>query len=206
MVNSHNLCFFEGRIAKDPEYTTVNTSNGQVEKVSFTLAVDRKLTSQQRQASRNGDQSIVTTDFVRCSLIGNAVPTFKQYCPKGKAITVSCTYATYQSTNNQTGQTQYGHIFNVEDFSFAVADAKNMVGGNNNQQQNNNNYGNGNNYNQNGNYGNGNNYNNQNNNNYGNGNNYNQNGNNYNNYNGNNQQNNGGDFQMFDNSNSASPF
>ena len=179
MVNSHNLCFFEGRIAKDPEYTTVNTSNGQMEKVSFTLAVDRKLTSQQRQASRNGDQSIVTTDFVRCSLIGNAVSTFKQYCPKGKALTVSCTYATYQSTNNQTGQTQYGHIFNVEDFSFAVADAKNMVGGNNNQQ--NNNYGNGNNYN-------------------------NQNGNNYNNYNGNNQQNNGGDFQMFDNSNSASPF
>ena len=177
-----------------------------MEKVSFTLAVDRKLNSQQRQASRNGDQSIVTTDFVRCSLIGNAVPTFKQYCPKGKAITVSCTYATYQSTNNQTGQTQYGHIFNVEDFSFAVADAKNMAGGNNNQQQNNNNYGNGNNYNQNGNYGNGNNYNNQNNNNYGNGNNYNQNGNNYNNYNGNNQQNNGGDFQMFDNSNSASPF
>ena len=141
MVNSHNLCMFEGRITQDPEYTQVQTANGSMEKVTFSIAVDRKLTAQQRQAAKNGDQSVVTSDFVRCSLIGNAVNTFKQYCPKGKAITVACTYATYKSTNQQTGQTQYGHIFNVEDFSFTVADAKNMVqnGANNGggfQQQN----------------------------------------------------------------------
>lgn len=197
MVNSHNLCMFEGRITQDPEYTQVQTANGAMDKVTFSIAVDRKLTSQQRQASKNGDQSIVTSDFVRCSLIGNAVNTFKQYCPKGKAITVTCTYATYKSTNQQTGQTQYGHIFNVEDFSFTVADAKNMGQGGGQPQMNGNNNG----YNQ-GNY--------QQNNGYGQQNNgYGQPNNGY----GQPQQQNfmnapqpQGNFEMFDNSNSASPF
>jgi len=199
MLNAHNLCVFEGRIIKDPEYTSVQTSNGQMEKATFTIAVDRNLSTQQRQAAKNGDQSVVTSDFVRCSITGNAVNTFKQYCPKGKAITVACTYATFSFTDRNSGQTQYGHIFNVESFSFTVADAKNMNQAD--QNQGNNNYGN-NNYN-NGNYGNGNgNYNN----NYGN-NNGNYGSNNYGNNGGGNYNNNdNGNFQMFDSSNSASPF
>ena len=52
MLNAHNLCVFEGRIIKDPEYTSIQTSNGQMEKATFTIAVDRNLSTQQRQAAR----------------------------------------------------------------------------------------------------------------------------------------------------------
>lgn len=192
MVNSHNLCIFEGRIIKDPEYTQVQTVNGPMDKATFTIAVDKAMSAKQRQAAQN-DPNAQTADFINCSLIGNAVNTFKQYCPKGKAITVTTSYSTYKYTNNQTGQTQYGHNFNVEDFKFTVADAKNMAqngtGNNNGGYQQNNGYGQ-NNYNNNGGYQQNNGYGQQQNNNFMNA----------------PQAQNNGNFEMFDNSNSASPF
>lgn len=139
MVNSHNLCIFEGRISSDPKYQTINSQNGAFEKATFSIAVDRQLTVQQKQAAKN-NPNIQTADFVNCSITGKAVEVFKKYCLKGKAITVACTFQTYSYTDQQTGQKKYGYNFNVENFNFTIADAKGLQqnGGNNGGFQQNN--------------------------------------------------------------------
>lgn len=126
MVNTSNLCIFEGRVAKDPEFTQINGQNGPIDKVVFDLAVDRGMNSQQKQNAQANQQQ--TADFIHCSMIGAQVNAFKQWCPKGKAIKVLCHYTQYTYTNKQTGQTQYGHQFDVDNFGFVTADAKNMGG------------------------------------------------------------------------------
>lgn len=139
MVNLHNLCIFEGRISSDPKYQTINSQNGAFEKATFSIAVNRQLTAQQRQAAKN-NPDIQTADFVNCSITGKAVEVFKQYCPKGKAIIVACTFQTYSYTDQQTGQKKYGYNFNVENFNFTIADAKGLQQNNGNNggfQQNN---------------------------------------------------------------------
>jgi single-strand DNA-binding protein len=194
MVNTNNLCVFEGRVAKDPQFSQINGQNGPIDKVVFDLAVDRGMSAQQRQNAQANQQQ--TADFIHCSMIGNQVNAFRQYCPKGKAVKVLCHYTQYTYTDKQTGQTQYGHQFDVDNFGFTTADAKALGDGNNGggYQQNNG-------YNQNngGNYG-------QNNGNYG--------GQPNNNYGNNKPQNNGGfmnapqpqsNFEMFSD-NPASPF
>lgn len=142
MVNSHNLCIFEGRISSDPKYQTINGQNingqnGAFEKATFSIAVDRQLTVQQKQAAKN-NPNIQTADFVNCSITGKAVEVFKKYCLKGKAITVACTFQTYSYTDQQTGQKKYRYNFNVENFNFTIADAKGLQqnGGNNNDGNN----------------------------------------------------------------------
>lgn len=151
MVNSANLCIFEGRIAKDIEYSSFNVADGQggqrtVEKARFSIAVDRILTQSERQKVKNGDTSIKTADFLPMEMVGGGVSVLKQYFFKGKGIRVVCHYATWQSQNQQSGQTVYGHTFEVDDFGFCIQDPKNGTGnngGNNVQQQpsNNGNYG-----------------------------------------------------------------
>lgn len=142
MINTSNLCMFEGRVAKDPQFSQVNGQNGPIEKVVFTLAVDRGMSSAQKQNAQNSQQA--TADFINCEMIGNQVNAFRQYCPKGKAIKIVCRYEQYQYQNQQTGQTQYGHRFNVDNFGFVVQDAKNMTqnggGGNTGGFQQNNGY------------------------------------------------------------------
>jgi single-strand DNA-binding protein len=138
MVNTNNVCMFEGRVAKDPQFSQVNGQNGPIEKVTFDLAVDRGMSSNQRQNAQANQQP--TADFIHCSMIGNQVNAFKQYCPKGKSIKVLCHYTQYSYTDKQTGQTQYGHQFDVDNFGFTVSDAKslNNSGNNNNYTPNNN--------------------------------------------------------------------
>lgn len=193
MVNTSNLCMFEGRVAKDPQFSQINGQNGPIDKVIFDLAVDRNMNAQQKQNAQANQQP--TADFIHCSMIGNQVNAFKQYCPKGKAVKVLCHYSQYTYTDKQTGQTQYSHQFDVDNFGFTVADAKAL---------NNNNGNNGGGYQQNNGYGQNNGYN-QNNNNYG--------GQSNNSYGNNQQQNNGfmnapqpqSNFEMFSD-NPASPF
>lgn len=140
MINPANLCVFEGRISRDPQYSTVTFGTEQVEKALFHIAVDRVLSSQQRQKVKNGDQSIKTTDFIPCSLLGAQVAVLRQYFPKGKSIRIIGHYTEYQSVDRQTGQTKYGHMFEVDNISFTVPDSKNLQGGganNGDYQQNN---------------------------------------------------------------------
>lgn len=128
MINPANLCIFEGRISRDPQYSTVNFGNEQVEKALFSIAVDRTLSAQQRQKVKNGDQSIKTADFIPCSLLGAQVATLRQYFPKGKAIRVMGHYTEYQTMDQQSGQAKYGHTFEIDNISFTVADSKNLQG------------------------------------------------------------------------------
>ena len=129
MINPANICIFEGRITRDPQVSSIQMGQDSVEKALFTIAVDRALSSAQRQKVKNGDKSIKTTDFIPCSLLGAQVATLKQYFPVGKAIRVMGHYTEYQTTDNQTGQTKYGHIFEVDNISFTVQDPKNSQNG-----------------------------------------------------------------------------
>lgn len=129
MINPANLCIFEGRVSRDPQYSTVQMGQESVEKALFSIAVDRALSSAQRQKVKNGDQTIKTADFIPCSLLGAQVATLRQYFPKGKAIRVMGHYTEYQTTDNQTGQTKYGHMFEIDNISFTVADSKNLQQG-----------------------------------------------------------------------------
>lgn len=126
MINPANICIFEGRITRDPQCSTVQMGQDSVEKALFTIAVDRALSSAQRQKAKNGDKSVKTVDFIPCSLLGAQVATLRQYFPVGKSIRVMGHYTEYQTTDNQTGQTKYGHIFEVDNISFAVQDSKNL--------------------------------------------------------------------------------
>ena len=136
MVNTSNLCMFEGRIARDPQYSTIQINNETVEKALFSIAVDRALSANQRQKAKN-DPNIQTADFIPCSLLGGAVATLRNYFPQGKAIRVVGRYTTYSSTDQQTGQKKYGHIFEIDSIGFATQDSKNVQ----QQQQNNQNNG-----------------------------------------------------------------
>ena len=146
MFNLANCCFFEGRISRDPQFSQVQMGIGQngqpnmVDKALFSIAVDRALSSQQRQKAKNGDQSIKTVDFIPCSLIGAQVATLRQYFPKGKAIKVVGHYTEYQTTDQQTGQTKYGHIFEIDNIGFTIADSKNIQNGGGQVQNNNRGY------------------------------------------------------------------
>ena len=135
MINPSNMCMFEGRIVRDPQCSNVKIGQDNVEKALFTIAVDRALSSTQRQKVKNGDQSVKTTDFIPCSLLGGQVATLKQYFPVGKAIKVVGRYTEYQTKDHQTGQTKYGHIFEIDNIAFTTQDSRNLQ--QNNTQQNN---------------------------------------------------------------------
>lgn len=126
MLNPSNLCMFEGRMTREPQYSNVQFGQETVEKALFTIAVDRALSSAQRQKVKNGDKTIKTADFIPCSLLGGQVATLRQYFPVGKAIKVVGHYTEYQTTDNQTGQTKYGHIFEIDNISFTTQDSKNL--------------------------------------------------------------------------------
>lgn len=137
MTNSANLCIFEGRMVREPQYSNVQIGQDNVEKALFTIAVDRVLSANQRQKVKAGDQSIKTADFIPCSLLGAQVATLRQYFPVGKAIRVMGRYTEYQTVDQQTGQKKYGHMFELDNISFTIQDSKNLQnnGGNNGGQQ-----------------------------------------------------------------------
>lgn len=123
MINSANICIFEGRLSRDPQYSSFQGQNGPVQKALFTIAVDRALSSDMRQRAKN-DSSIRTADFVPCSLIGKQVETLQKYFSKGKGIRVVGHYQEYQTKDQQTGETKYGHNFEVDTIGFCIQDPK----------------------------------------------------------------------------------
>lgn len=135
MINSANMCIFEGRISREPQYSTIQIGTDNVQKALFSVAVDRALSSAQRQKARNGDQSIKTCDFIPCSLLGAKVDTLRQYFPVGKAIRIIGHYTEYQTKDNQTGQTKYGHMFEIDEIGFPTQDSKNLQQNQNNGGQ-----------------------------------------------------------------------
>lgn len=128
MLGTSNICIFQGRICNDPQYSsqTMNGQNGpyQMEKALFKIAVDRPLSSAQRQKAKT-DNSIKTADFVPVSLSGAQVATLRQYFYKGKGIQVIGHYEEYTTKDHQTGETKYGHTFVAEHIGFCIQDPKN---------------------------------------------------------------------------------
>ena len=65
MLNTSNICIFEGRVVADPtmEVINYNTNQGQkqMKKAKFTLAVDKNLGSKQKQDYKNNGKP--TSDF-----------------------------------------------------------------------------------------------------------------------------------------------
>ena len=147
MINVNNLCTFEGRIVKDPQISTQGQGQNSYTKALFTLAIDRKLTKEQREAKKNGVEGVYS-DFVPFVANGTLADVIKNYFVKGKPIKVIATYQSYQ-TKDQSGNVKYGHIFKVEDLGFVTKDTTDGQGGgntgggnNNNGNRNNNNGGN----------------------------------------------------------------
>lgn len=137
IVNGNNLCIFEGRLVRDPQISSVQINGQNVDKALFTIAVERALSSNQRQKAKT-DSSVKTVDFVPCSLLGAGVSVLSNFFSQGKAIKVVGHYTEWQSTDPQTGQKKYGHIFEVDTINFVVQDSKNSQqnsgNANNNQQ------------------------------------------------------------------------
>jgi single-strand DNA-binding protein len=149
MANASNKCHFVGRVVKDPDISTVQGGpNGSFEKARFSIAVNRSLSTQQRQAVKNGDTSIKTCDFVDCEAIGNVVTNLiKPYIIKGKAVVVVAHYEQFEYQDKNSGEKKYGHKFIVDDIDFATQDSKDVAnnnngGGNGNYNGGNNNYNN----------------------------------------------------------------
>lgn len=128
MLGTNNVCIFQGRISNDPQYSsrTIQGQNGpyQLESALFKIAVDRPLSSAQRQKAKQ-DNSIKTADFIPISLSGAQVATLKQYFYKGKGIQVIGHYEEYTTKDPQTGETKYGHTFVAEHIGFCIQDPKN---------------------------------------------------------------------------------
>ena len=129
MRNLKNNCTFEGRIY-DPKFSTVKMNGDDVDKVFFKLIVPKQLSKEQRDKAKN-DSSIETSTFVPMSAIGSSAKFIKDWFPAGKAALISASYETYKKTNNQSGEKEYGHIFNVDAVEFVSSDSKNVSDNNN---------------------------------------------------------------------------
>lgn len=137
MRNLKNDCIFEGRIY-DPKFSTMNINGKDVDKVFFKLIVPKQLSKEQRDKAKN-DSSIETSTFVPMSALGAPAKFIKDYFPAGKAALISASYETYKKTNNQSGEKEYGHIFNVNDVEFVSTDSKNLGENNNSSNSSSNN-------------------------------------------------------------------
>ena len=122
MLNSSNLCVFEGRMIEDPKMSQVswNGKNGTqtVSKAEFKVAIDRKMTKEQKQAAQNAGKP--TADFPRFVVMGPKADFVQKWLGKGKPCRVVGSFET--QTWMKDGVKQYGWNFTVEDISFTVSD------------------------------------------------------------------------------------
>lgn len=145
MLNGSNLCIFEGIMVKDPEFETIGKGNNAFTKAKFTIAVRRKLTKDQRDAKKKGDD-IVDADFPRFVALGGQADAIQTcvdngHLGKSKPIRVIASYENFSWTD-KNGDAQYGHDFKIEEWSFVTQESQgggNSGGGNRPNKNNNNN-------------------------------------------------------------------
>lgn len=116
MINVNNLCTFEGRIVNDPQISIQGQGRDSYTKALFTLAIDRKLTKEQREAKKNRVEGpyIDLVSFVANGAIADII---KNYFGKGKPIKVIASYQSFEFKDNN-GDIKYDHIFKVEDLGY----------------------------------------------------------------------------------------
>ena len=102
-MNTVNLI---GRLTKDPEEATIKSKDGDLLKVSFTLAVDR-----------NKDEA----DFIRCYAFGKTAETIADYTGKGVRIGVTGHIRTGSYEDKETKKTVFTTDVIVDRFDFADA-------------------------------------------------------------------------------------
>lgn len=86
-----------GRLTKDPELRTINTSFGTNTTTNFTVAVNRQNTNQ------NGERE---TDFISCVIWGKQAENLCKYCTKGSQVGVQGRIQT-RNYQNKDGVTVY---------------------------------------------------------------------------------------------------
>lgn len=102
-MNTVNLI---GRLTKDPEEATIKSKDGDLLKVSFTLAVDR-----------NKDEA----DFIRCYAFGKTAETIADYTGKGVRVGVTGHIRTGSYEDKETKKTIFTTDVIVDRFDFADA-------------------------------------------------------------------------------------
>ena len=120
IISPSNVTVVLGRICNDIKVETRNGANGSFNKATFTIAVPRQLTADQKQRKQNGE-NIQDADFLPCSAIGSTADFISKYFVKGKPISALLSYNSY-SKQNQDGTTSYGGNFNVVAVDFVPKD------------------------------------------------------------------------------------
>lgn len=107
-----NVVSIIGRITKDPE---VRYTTSRMAVLRFTVAVDRNMTREKREAAMNAGTP--TADFIGCMAFGNTAETIGKYFTKGKKIGLVGHIQTGKY-ENQNGQTIYTTDVIVDRFDF----------------------------------------------------------------------------------------
>lgn len=137
-LNTNNLCIFEGRIATDLTVKTIQAGNNSFNKVSFSLALDKGLTSAKKAEYKNSGKP--TADFAWIVATGPKGDFINKYFSKGDAIKIIAAFQTYsvEDKENQGKNKTMSH-FEVVDATFCLGkggDFTNNNGGNKNNGNN----------------------------------------------------------------------
>ena len=106
-----NKVILMGRLTRDPDVRYSNGANGQMAVARYTLAVDR------RRSSNNGDGE-QTADFISCVAFGKSGEFAEKYLHRGTKIAVSGRIQTGSYTNKD-GVKVYTTDVVVDDQEFA---------------------------------------------------------------------------------------
>lgn len=109
-----NHVILAGRLTKDPELVTINTTKGPKLKAAFTLAVQRDYKNTQGQYE---------SDFIRCDVWGKTAEVVAKYLKKGYPAVVSGPWRTSQYTDKD-GKTVYSSNLMVDHFEFSIQNPK----------------------------------------------------------------------------------
>ena len=74
-----NLVFLRGNLTNDPQLDDVETSNGMVKVVNFTIAVNRSF-------SRADGQRCTGVDFIPCTIWDSGAVSFANMATKGSSV------------------------------------------------------------------------------------------------------------------------
>lgn len=121
--NLSNKCLFEGRCTSSYKEEMVNTANGQMLKIRFSISVPR---AGVKANNNNNGQQQKTNDFVNCCATGIKADFIKKYFAPGRAIKVETVFTEWNYTD-ATGNRKTGYNFDVVDASFVSSDAQNAA-------------------------------------------------------------------------------
>lgn len=107
-----NLVVLMGRLTKDPE---VRYSQNQTATASFTVAVDRNIPKDKKDAAQANGQP--TADFIRCVAFNKTAENIGRFFQKGRMIGIEGRIQTGSYTNKE-GRTVYTTDVIVRNFSF----------------------------------------------------------------------------------------